>query len=265
MSGARDTERDAAGAAGQPRRVAAALADLLDQPAGRRNRQLLHGAAVTLETEHDRWGRVRAAQDGYQGYLPLSALGGALKPSHKVAVRATHLYAEPDIKSADLMTLSYGALLTQTGETGRFFETPGGYALRQHLEPADTLAPDPVAVARLFLGTPYLWGGNSSFGIDCSGLVQAALLAAGIACPGDSSVQEAQVGADLTPEAPLEAGDLLFWKGHVAIATGPERMIHANGFHMAVVEEPIQPAIERIMAAGDGPVTRRARPSRPRG
>ena len=149
-----------------------------------------------------------------------------------------------------------GARLTIAAEHGRFMETVDGlFVPAPHLCPLGRWAADAASVAERFLGTPYLWGGNSRAGIDCSGLVQAALTAAGHFCPGDSDMQERSVGLPVAPGEAPRRGDLYFWKGHVAMAVSADRLIHANGFHMAVGYEGIEAAAERIAAQGEGPVT----------
>jgi len=180
-------------------------------------------------------------------------------PTHRVTARATHLYRAADFKTRELAALSLGACLTVTGEEGRFAVTPLGYVPAVHLSPLKEAADDPVGVAELFLGTPYLWGGNTSYGIDCSGLVQMACLACGIACPGDSDMQEAELGHALPEDAALRRGDLLFWKTHVAWVADRDTILHANAHSMAVSYEPLEAAVQRIEALGDGPVTSRKR------
>jgi cell wall-associated NlpC family hydrolase len=139
-----------------------------------------------------------------------------------------------------------------TGTEGCFAATPLGCVPLVHLAPLEVPEADPVVVSERFLGTPYLWGGNSAAGIDCSGLVQAACLACGIACPGDSDMQAA---LGVAAEGPPRRGDLLFWKGHVALVRDAETLIHANAHHMAVTVEGIEAATARIAAQGHGPVT----------
>lgn len=244
---------------GDVQRVVLPCADLRDAPDGARDRQVQFGEAVTVFENRGGWGFVRRECDGYVGYLSSDALGPAKTATHFVATPATHLYAAPDFKSPDLMRLGFFARVTVTSELKNHFETPEGFIPKKHLRPLDRPFTDPATVAQTHFGVPYLWGGNSTMGIDCSGLVQVALLACGIACPGDSDMQEAAVGAALAPDAPLERGDLLFWKGHVAMGVDPETLIHANAHHMAVVYEPAQAAISRIKAQGDGGVTSRRR------
>jgi cell wall-associated NlpC family hydrolase len=155
--------------------------------------------------------------------------------------------------------LSLGTRLRVTGQQGAFAETPHGWVPAAHLRRLGDWHSDPAEVAGLFLGVPYLWGGNSRDGLDCSGLVQAAMLACGRACPADSDLQRADFAA-LDGSAPLQRGDLVFWKGHVAMMLDAAMMIHANGHHMAVVAEPLRAAAERIEAAGGGPVIALRRP-----
>jgi cell wall-associated NlpC family hydrolase len=151
--------------------------------------------------------------------------------------------------------LPFGARVSITGAAERFAVTQsGGHIPARHLAPVAAIEDDFVTVAERFLGTPYLWGGKTSLGLDCSGLAQVALTACGIACPRDSDMQEQALGAPLDANANLQRGDLLFWKGHMGIVRDPTTLVHANAYHMAVALEPIADAIPRIRAS-DGPPT----------
>ncbi|MCQ0969416.1 C40 family peptidase (plasmid) [Paracoccus sp. TK19116] len=243
---------------GRAARLAVPLADLCREPGGRRDRQVNFGADVTVIDETDGWSFVRAALDGYCGWLRSGALSDDLPPlTHRVRATATHVYPAPDMKRHQDFALSLGARLSVTRIADGFAElSGGGFVPAQHV--ADAPAADPVAVAERLLGTPYLWGGNSDWGIDCSGLVQAALTACDIACPGDSDLQRNAFPA----VDDIQRGDLLFWPGHVAMAASPTRMIHATAWQMAVIWEDIPDAIARIDASGDGPFLGIRRPVR---
>jgi len=150
------------------------------------------------------------------------------------------------------MALSHLSRITALSETADYVEMQHGFIPKKHLSPAGTPASDPAKIAAFYLGTDYLWGGNTRWGIDCSGMVQAALLACGHACPGDSDMQQSLGHA---AGGPVQRNDLLFWKGHVALALDGRRIIHANAGAMACVVEPLDAAIRRIADQGDGPVT----------
>lgn len=256
LRGAVEAESYVEGAA---RQLCAPVADLMHAPRGRRERQVVSGEHVTVFEDRDGWSFVQLARDGYVGYLPSSTLTDPEAATHWVHARSTHLYPAPDFKAREIHTLSHLSRVHVIQETGRFAQVSGGFIPRMHLAPLDALASDPVTVAQTYLATPYLWGGNSAFGIDCSGLVQAGCLACGIPCPGDSDLQEAGLGQDLPEDAPLRRGDLLFWKGHVAWVADADTILHANAHHMAVTFEPMHDAITRIAEQGDGPVTARKR------
>ena len=245
---------------GEMARVVAPLADLLAAPDGARDRQFLLGARVLVLERRGGWAFVQRLQDGYVGYMAEADLGPDAAPTHRVAAPATPLYPAANLKLREIALLSLGAQLTIVGHAGHWAETDGGrFVPAMHLRPVDSVEPDPVTVAEAFLGTPYLWGGNSRNGIDCSGLVQAACRACGIACPADSDQQLARLGRLLADDEPLRRGDLVFWKGHVALMSDAETILHANGAAMAVTREPYARAVTRILAAGEGPVIARKR------
>lgn len=243
---------------GEAAQITLPVVNLLDKPAGVRNRQLLLGAAVTVIDRDQGHVFVQAKRDGYCGWIVETAVGRGPEPTHWVAAPATHIYSEPVVQAPEKSVLSIGARLAVTGTWGAWANTPHGFVPLPHLRPLDHVAPDPVAVAESLLGTPYLWGGNSRAGIDCSGLVQVTFHAAGRTCPGDSDMQMA-IGRGLVPEDKLKRGDLIFWKGHVAMVVNEAVLIHANGHTMSVAYEGIREAINRISASGGGLVQARQR------
>lgn len=230
------------------------IADVRREPAHEAalDTQALSGETVMVYESSDEgwcWGQLEG--DGYVGYFSANALGPVgVKPTHRVCVPRTFGFPGPNIKSPPMTALPMGALLDIVSQTERF--ALNGYNWHfplNHVMPLTARQPDFVAVAESLLGAPYLWGGKSSLGIDCSGLVQISLQAAGVPCPRDTYMQEAALGAAV-PLSGLKRGDLIFWKGHVAIARDGETIIHANAHHMMVATEPAGEALARIKAAG---------------
>ena len=232
-------------------------------PDARPDRQVLFGDPVEVSAVADGWARVAAVKDGYRGFLPESALAPATAPTHWVSARSTWGYSEPDLKSPIRVDLHMTARLDVIAEHAGWLEARIGgdtmYVPVQHCRNWTDRERDPITAARAFLGAPYLWAGNTGFGLDCSGLVQIAFHACGWACAADSDDQAIMPGQVIET---LAAGDLIFWNGHVALETGEGTILHANAHHMAVVEEPRHAAFQRINATETGPVTARLRPER---
>ncbi|WP_378967977.1 NlpC/P60 family protein [Methylobacterium komagatae] len=249
---------------GQERRLRVPSAPLRRTPSlqsGTETEALL-GDAVTFYAEEGDHAFVQLQRDGYVGYLPVESLGPAdPAPTHVVTAVRTFVYPAPDLKRPPLGHLSLGARLAATGREGDYLATPLGFVFAPHCREAEFTVPDHAATAERLVGTPYLWGGRTSLGLDCSGLVQLSLHVAGRECPRDADMQERALGTALPDDpAALERGDLVFWRGHVGLMLDRDLLIHANGHHMAVAVEPLVEARARILANSYGPVTSFRRP-----
>lgn len=239
-----------------PRRVVEPAVALRKAPESGRSleTELVFGEIFDVYEFHGGWAWGQARRDGYVGYVPEKALSSSIPAAtHRVAALRGFLYPGPGIKTTPLGHLPFGAEVAVEGDEGDYARTAEGYVFSAHLEPLESRAADPVAVAERFIGIPYLWGGKSSLGLDCSALVQTACHACGIPAQRDSDMQEKTLGARIEiPNDPahFRRGDLLFWPGHVAMARGDGTMIHATAFSMTVIVEPLAGALARIEAQG---------------
>ncbi len=248
-----------------PARITAALADLRREPRGDCpvDHQLLCGEAVAVFDEREGWSLVKASWDGYVGWTSSHGLGPpGDAATHVVCARTTFVYPGPDLKFPATRCLSLGSLVTVVGEAEtrntRYSLLAGGEAVvARHLRPADSFDADYVAVAERLLHVPYLWGGSSGFGVDCSGHVQLAMRMCGRMVLRDSDMQAASLGEEIDPGpdySQLRRGDLVFWRGHVAIAQDSMNLLHANGYTMDVASEPTAVALARIGAMFEQPI-----------
>jgi hypothetical protein len=222
--------------------------------------EALMGELVTVYDEHEGWAWGQLHGDGYVGYLPSEALGGPEpEPTHRVDSVRTFVFPGPNLKLPPTDFLSLNARLAVAEMQGDYARlSTGGFVYAPHLTDLSAKAPDFVSVAERFLHTPYLWGGKTSLGLDCSGLTQTALAAAGIEAPRDSDMQEDQLGTpvEVRPDlGGLQRGDLVFWKGHVGVMLDATRLLHANGYFMMTLIEPLAVAEERIRLNSYGPIT----------
>jgi cell wall-associated NlpC family hydrolase len=242
-------------------KVIVPVADLRSRPdtACGLDTQLLYGETVKVFERSNGWAWIKSDGDSYVGYLPEMSIGeDVTAPTHLVTAPRTFLYPEPDMKKPVRLALSMGSRLVVTGEaetrgTRYSLVEDGGAVIAAHLAPiGQAQTDDYVAIATQFLHAPYLWGGRSGFGLDCSALVQLSMMMAGRNIPRDSDMQANMPGTDLRRED-LQRGDLVFWKGHVGLMEDNETLLHSNGHTMSVARENIDAAIQRIGWLYGGP------------
>jgi cell wall-associated NlpC family hydrolase len=241
------------------RRVIAPYAPLLSHPEPRAAQQteLVYGQDFDVYAEQGAWvlGQARplisgSRRQGYVGWITANMFGDShSEPTHRITSISAPVFCRSDLKSHIVMSLPLGARINVMSETEGYCQIgDGAYVSRLHVQSMANPERDVVAVARRFLGQPYIWGGNGARGVDCSGLVQMSLSICGIDAPRDADLQEQTLGQGI--DLPEQPGDLLFWPGHVGILATKTRLLHANATHMAVVEEPLKPALERMKCAG---------------
>ena len=251
---------------GERRQVSQAVLPLRKEPRfdALLESEALLGEIVTVYDESEGWAWVQLARDAHVGYMPSDGLSRSIvEPTHKIATLRSYVFPASDVKAPPLALLSLNAEVASRGTEGKFLVLDNGYVYAAHARPLTEHATDYVEIAQAFRGAPYLWGGRTSVGLDCSGLVQLACEAAGLACPRDADMQAEELGQRLDLRGDkLARGDLVFWDGHVGIMTGADSLLHANAFHMAVVEEPFTEARDRIAAFGLDTIGARRLPPR---
>ncbi|MCP5088533.1 MAG: C40 family peptidase [Rhodobacteraceae bacterium] len=240
---------------GEMKSVSVPVANLLGSVDGGLERQLLFGDAFLVLEEDSGNGLSfgQATDGGYVGYVEQNSLAPAISATHWVKTLGGHVYSVADFKSTPLLHLPFTARVAVRHDAGDFLELePGGYIPKQQLAETNQVEPDFVTTAEKLLGTPYLWGGDSNSGLDCSGLVHICMRAAGKDCPRDSDLQGQFLGRPLEKNEPLKRGDLIFWQGHVGIMHSADKIVHANAYFMSVTLEKFVEVCERISAAQDG-------------
>lgn len=220
--------------------------------------QLIHGEYFAVLDISGGWAWGYSEHDHYVGYIPADALAAPAQHSHRVIAPLALAFAGPSIKTTVVAELPLGALVSGVPVDG-FLATDRGHIHLRHLTPIDERAVDPVTVAESLIGQPYRWGGRGGGGIDCSGLVQVALAATGIAAPRDTDQQRAALGEEIAEGDALRRGDLIFFPGHVGFMVDGERLLHANAHWMAVTIEPLADVVARLAPNYDRPVLARRR------
>lgn len=242
------------GVEGKPARIVFAATDVQKAPRrdAMRMTQALQGEPVRVYDTQEGWAYVQLATDGYVGHVEEEALAfTSAAPTHWLSVPSSFTYPAADLKTGPVEEIFFSARIAITAIEGTYARTgEGRFVPLSHIKPIGEYFSDPASIAAQFLHVPYLWGGKTARGLDCSGLIQLALTACGIPALRDTDMQEAALGRSLEKGEARRRNDLVFWKGHVGILSGPETLIHANGAHMQVVEEPLDQAIQRIAATG---------------
>ncbi len=227
------------------------------RPDARLDTQVLYGETVVVYDEEEGWAWAQLERDHYVGWIPANVLWSKIdQPTHRIRTPRSFVYPRPDIKDPPLLALPLGAGVAIVGERDAFAITSdGGFIFRSHLIGVDERIADFVSTAETLTGAPYLWGGKTSLGVDCSGLVQTSLQLAGVEAPRDTDMQEAALGRRLEEGEPLQRGDLVFWKGHVGVMRDAVYLLHANAAHMQVASEILEGVRARNLQAGAGPIT----------
>ena len=225
-----------------------------DEPSGQLT-QILFGETFNIYEEKNGWVWGQSDLDDYVGYAQAEAFAPPESATHRVQALATPLFVAPDVKHGARQVVPMNAKVSAADATARFAQlTNGQFVFARHLAPVDAAISDWVSVTERLIGVPYVWGGKTWAGMDCSGLVQTALEAGGMASPRDTDMMELALGTELPRDAPLKRGDLIFWKGHVGIMLDSTRLIHANGFHMQVSVEPLTLVDERTQKLESLPI-----------
>jgi len=247
---------------GRALQVCVGTADLRHAPApdAPLDTQALFGDKVMLYEDHEGWGWVQLARDGYVGYISMAALvEGQIEPTHRVTANRSFVYPGPDLKFSARDVLPLGATVRVRATKEGFAQIDdAAFVFADHLLAREESQKDFVAVAERLLHAPYLWGGKTSVGIDCSGLVQISLDAAGIDAPRDSDLQQQALGFPIAVDqdlAGLRRGDLVFWRGHAGIMRNETTLLHANAHHMLVASEPLRIARDRTLAKTSQPIS----------
>jgi len=247
---------------GRPMRCVRPLVAIKGRPAraASQTAELLYGETFTVYESRAGWAWGQRATDGYVGHVRASALGapGADEPDHVVCAMLAPVLDRAHFKAPALRRMSINSPLRIESADGEFLRLAGGgWVHEQHVAAVNAPAPDFVAVAESFLGLPYVWGGNSGLGVDCSGLLQAALQRAGRPCPRDTDMQERELGRALAARDParLKRGDIVFFPGHVGIVRAPGRLLHSSSRWMRVLDEPLDAVLARLRAEHARPVT----------
>ena len=231
---------------GQNYQVNVPFVDLLGAPVGERNRQLIYGSKVKYFGKTDGWAFIQNTYDDYVGYVPQETINLETNKTHIVSAPLSHVFSEPNIKAKNIETLPLAAKVSAKTVENGFLEIELGWIPVRQVKLKTEFATNPVEVSKLFLNSPYLWGGNTSLGIDCSGLIQVSMSLCGLRCPGDSDQQLAKLGQNIDIDTTQEKGDILFWKGHVAMCLNSKHLIHAYGPEKKVLIMPILNTIRRI-------------------
>ena len=211
--------------------------------------QIVLGQSFVVLKKTKKWLKIKIKEDGYKGYIKNKEFLSFLKSTHKIHTLKAKIYKFPNTQKK-ICELPFGSKIKVTDRKLNFLRFSKGWINKKDVKPISYKEKDPFKKINLFRNIKYKWGGKSFKGIDCSGLVQICLNFNNIFCPRDAKDQVNYFKKNINLKR-IKKNDILYWKGHVAVALSKKQLIHAYGPLKKTVIMDIDKTLKRIKQTAD--------------